>query len=908
MSAAPTLPRPLRRARDPARPGRWAPAREQLAAAGGQVGAGVGNLVFTLVAVRLLAPDAFAQLAAFLALYLLLHVPAGSLAAAGALAPHRVAGARRRVLSGGVGVGAALALTAVPLASLLNVGVALLLILALAAPTAGLIELERGRLYGSDGRRRVVASLLTEPAVRLTVGLALAATVGAVGAAAGVVAAGWLSLAVLRTGAGRHAAAPARGRLDGTRSAAAPAAMAGAFLGLALVQNGGVLLASALLDAGEAARFAVLATLGGVAAFASTTVPLVLLGRGASEGGRSSPLAAALITAGALGGGAVVIVAAAPELVVTTLFGERYAAVAPLAAPYVLAMALLGLARVLVAHRVAAERWGQATVGLVLAVGALVVLAVALGGGAGGVALATLVATALLTASVAAPSLPSAGLRGSARDARQRAAQRMRDALASPAVRAVIALTLLALALRLAITRGIWLDEATSIFQAGLPFGRMLEVLGASDVHPPLHHAILWVTVRLLGDGELAVRLPSVLLGTALVPALYAAGHELWDRRTGLAAAALGAVAPLVVWYSQEARMYALVMLLMVVAVWGQARVLRRGGAGDWAIYTVATVGLLYSHYSTILPVLVQQAFFLTAVLRRRREGGAKRLTVGWIASLDVIVILALPLVGFGLDQFAVNEGSGRGFEQPSQAGAGVGGRDDPAVYTGLTSLVWGIWGYHSQTTMAALGSLWPLLILLVLALLGRGRSRAGTLLAALVIVPVGGMFALGLAKPFLFELRYFIGAVPLALLLGAHGLVTWARRPAVRALAVGVAVATMLVGLVDQQVNGANPRTYDFDGALARIESEARPGDRVFYAPSYLNNIVGYYTPQLGARPLPQETPRVPEGGRLFLLASFLENPPTAEAVGTAVSRLGEREELVGRFSEPQIEVWVFE
>ena len=62
-------------------------AGEQLAVAAGQLAAGVGNLAFSLVAARLLAPGAFAHLASFLALYLLVHVPAASLSAGSALTP-----------------------------------------------------------------------------------------------------------------------------------------------------------------------------------------------------------------------------------------------------------------------------------------------------------------------------------------------------------------------------------------------------------------------------------------------------------------------------------------------------------------------------------------------------------------------------------------------------------------------------------------------------------------------------------------------------------------------------------------------------------------------------------------------------------------------------------------------------
>src|SRR4051794_1714006 len=186
-------------------------AGEQLAVAGGQLGAGVGNLVFSLVAARLLVPSAFAELAAFLALYLLIHVPAGSLSAGSAMSPDLAARARRRAFRGGCAVGAALVVLAIPLGMLLHLSPVLLVAAAAAAPTAGLLALDRGRLYALGRRTRVVGSLLAEPAVRLSLGVALAAAIGPVGGACAVVIAGWAALAVAHLPAAAvPAAEPAR--------------------------------------------------------------------------------------------------------------------------------------------------------------------------------------------------------------------------------------------------------------------------------------------------------------------------------------------------------------------------------------------------------------------------------------------------------------------------------------------------------------------------------------------------------------------------------------------------------------------------------------------------------------------------------------------------------------------------
>ena len=57
-----------------------------------------------------------------------------------------------------------------------------------------------------------------------------------------------------------------------------------------------------------------------------------------------------------------------------------------------------------------------------------------------------------------------------------------------------------------------------------------------------------------------------------------------------------------------------------------------------------------------------------------------------------------------------------------------------------------------------------------------------------------------------------------------------------------------MVVGLVDQQLNGANPRLYDFEGAFGEISARAGKGDIVLYEPSYLAEVVDYYAPDLKA------------------------------------------------------------
>ncbi len=576
---------------------------EQLLVAAGQIGAGAGNLLFAIVMARLLAPAAFAHLTAFLGLFVLAGLPSTSLSAVGALAP--AGSGRLDALLGRAGLAVAAALVGFSpwLARDLGLPVGVVIALAMAAPVVAPLGLQRGRLFGVGRHADLLASLLAEPVGRLTIGVLLGLGFGATGAAFGVAVAAVLALRV-----SYGPMAPSLPGVEGVATAGLGGTVA-AFLLLAVVQTQDLLFANRLLGGAEAGRFAVLSTLGGIAAFATLTVPLVLLPRAARGQSRALPIAVGI--AAAIGGMAVVVGAVAHDLLTRSLFGARYGAVAPLLAPYLLAMALLGVSRVLVAHRCARGEASSAVVVVGLVAAGQAWLIVHFAHSAAAVAGSTLSATATATAVLGGMEVAE----------RMRWRARLAERVATAGNSVVVGLagiTAVGLAVRLVVPRGLWLDEATSVFQAKMGFSEMLTNLRTTDVHPPLYFTVLWGAVRVFGSSEMAVRLPSIVAGLALLPVLYLCGEELYDRRTGLVAAAIGSVSPLLVWYSQEARMYALFMVFAVAAVWLQARAIRRGRTLDWMLYAVVTAALVWTQYFAVLQVLVQQAAFLVVIARRQ--------------------------------------------------------------------------------------------------------------------------------------------------------------------------------------------------------------------------------------------------------------------------------------------------
>lgn len=160
-----------------------------------------------------------------------------------------------------------------------------------------------------------------------------------------------------------------------------------------------------------------------------------------------------------------------------------------------------------------------------------------------------------------------------------------------------------------------WFDELFTLEVLGLDPGQILARISLTESNPPLYYLLAAGWTRLLGDGEVALRSLSALLGTAAIPVVFAAGRELVSERAGLAAAALTACSPILIWYSQEARSYSLLVLLAAVSFLCFARALRTGDVRWLLAWAISAALALSTHYLAIALI----AFELAWLLWRRR-------------------------------------------------------------------------------------------------------------------------------------------------------------------------------------------------------------------------------------------------------------------------------------------------
>lgn len=184
----------------------------------------------------------------------------------------------------------------------------------------------------------------------------------------------------------------------------------------------------------------------------------------------------------------------------------------------------------------------------------------------------------------------------------------------------IFLILVLALFLRLInLNQSLWFDEAINVVYArSSDFWWFLTKYPVGDFHPPGWFAILWAWGNIFGFSEIVVRLPSVILGVSTVGLTFLLGKELFNRKTGLLAALLMAIAPLHVYYSQEARMYVLAAFAATLSFYFLYRLTIGKKWSGWGL--VISLGLvLYSDYLVYL-VIPAQIIYLLWVKKIRKK------------------------------------------------------------------------------------------------------------------------------------------------------------------------------------------------------------------------------------------------------------------------------------------------
>jgi hypothetical protein len=161
-----------------------------------------------------------------------------------------------------------------------------------------------------------------------------------------------------------------------------------------------------------------------------------------------------------------------------------------------------------------------------------------------------------------------------------------------------------------------------------------------AEITPPLSFALSWLATRIDLTPEL-LRLPSLLAGAATIPLVYAVGARTVGRRAAVVATALTALSPFLIFYSTEARGYALMVALVLLSTLALLQAVDSGRTRWWIVYGAASCAAVYSHYTSVFPLGAQLLWLLWAHPEARRPALAATAAAGvgflpWLSGLRI--------------------------------------------------------------------------------------------------------------------------------------------------------------------------------------------------------------------------------------------------------------------------------
>jgi len=428
----------------------------------------------------------------------------------------------------------------------------------------------------------------------------------------------------------------------------------------------------------------------------------------------------------------------------------------------------------------------------------------------------------------------------------------------------LLALIWLAFALRAAglTAQSLWRDEVDALRFATQTLGALLEMFRRHGENGPLFFLGLRPWIYLAGASEFALRFPSAALGTLAVAMFYALMRRLARERTASATAALlFATAPYAVWYGQEAKMYAALLLWICAAMYLTVAASWHGGLWRWALlYGVTSVGF-YVHLLAALAVPVQAIWLmaLPTMAAARPAGWARRRRLMGLLYLALLIVPYLPLARWQAPMWLAG-----------QAQTGY-----PFVPLPTILLVMLVAFGRGILPVAAPIVLLPTVVALLAGIgLWSGMRRAERiprpdagsakaagpirpekadkpgrrwllvgLLLVWLLLPAIGIYVVSLRRP-LFADRYLIWTMPA--FLGLVGLGVAALQRTWRPLGAATLAALAALNLAATAGQMARPIKSDFRGAAAYVMAQKQPGDRLLFQIPYNRYTFSYYSGEL--------------------------------------------------------------
>jgi uncharacterized membrane protein len=347
-------------------------------------------------------------------------------------------------------------------------------------------------------------------------------------------------------------------------------------------------------------------------------------------------------------------------------------------------------------------------------------------------------------------------------------------------------------------------------------------------VTPPLNPFFVHLAKQAFLEKDFAVRLPSFVFGTLNIPILFIFASKLFGNRVGIISSLLLAMSPLHIWYSQDARMYALMWMLELLSLIFFLKSIERPSLENYFFYTIATTCALYTHQYSVFILLMQWIFLL--LYRNKFDISLTR----WIVLSFIIILLYSPWLIYSMT--ILRHLAKAGFVKPVDIKA--------LFYTFYTygagfSIGPSLRELHINTSLSVirpyLYEIIPLFIPYIaiflsglLSLAKEGQKFVFVLL--LIIIPIGGAFFITFIMPDLpYNVRYTGVALFGFIMILAYGVNQMSKLRTYGILLTAFSLSALIVFNVYAYVNYNFDKRYqkeDIRGTVAYLKENRKEDD----------------------------------------------------------------------------------
>jgi mannosyltransferase len=346
----------------------------------------------------------------------------------------------------------------------------------------------------------------------------------------------------------------------------------------------------------------------------------------------------------------------------------------------------------------------------------------------------------------------------------------------------LIGLILLGAALRLPFleTQSIAFDESFSLAVSSADWGLLFQAILSDGVHPPLFYGLHKLNLAVMGHSEFGQRFMMAAFSLLGLPAIYQAGKRLFNPTVGSMAMLLLALNPLHIWFSQEARMYSLLSMLVTLSMVFFWEAINHHQRRTWITLGVINALIYLIHYFGLLVPVIQCGYLMLTFKynhKRLRAWTVSQIGAGVVLVPWLVATFLRPVQSFGIG-FLV---------RPALL-------DLPLTFWNLTTGI-NDYGVSALLTLIFFGAAFIAALFIRAPGTRPPGSRPHLLLVCWGVVPILLIWIISQRRSFYAD-RYFSFCIPALLLLAAYGLFQLASPAQRRIVGVGLVAAT-LTGLI---------------------------------------------------------------------------------------------------------------